>query len=142
MIMKKETWHYRWYQYWITNGAGNSPTYRENLCHYVRVIVFWAPMTWIDQHTVINWDLVAKVFLATVVVGYAIAVISVLSYNFPNQMILTGLSLVALIVFILTSISFLRWRQGKNFGISSTTSLAWSYAVAKKRRICPYLEFE
>lgn len=142
MTMKKKTWHYRWYQYWLTNGQGNSPTYREDLCHYIRVILWWAPITWIDQHTIINWDMVGKFILIGAIAIYAVAIIAMLSYKFPTQMVLAGLSLGALIVSTVIIIGFFRWRQGKNFGIASTTSLAWKYAVAKKHKICPYLEFE
>jgi hypothetical protein len=41
--MPQRAWHRRRYEYWLSNG-GQKPAYKENLCHYVRVILF--KVTW------------------------------------------------------------------------------------------------
>lgn len=45
LTMKSNSWHARWYRYWVSLG-GKRPEYKENLCHYVRVLVLWAPLRW------------------------------------------------------------------------------------------------
>lgn len=42
----KNSWHYKFYQWWQRHGGGNKPTYRENLCHYMRVVFIWVPIFW------------------------------------------------------------------------------------------------
>lgn len=43
------SWHGRLYSFWKQHAALKAGShYRENLCHYVRVILFWAPLAWIN----------------------------------------------------------------------------------------------
>lgn len=45
--VSKRTWHGRLWHWWRDNSEfknGKADSYRENLCHYVRVILFWAPL--------------------------------------------------------------------------------------------------
>jgi hypothetical protein len=44
--VKRTSWHYRLYQYWKRMGGQNSWGYKENLCHYCRVVGLWAPKRW------------------------------------------------------------------------------------------------
>jgi hypothetical protein len=44
--MSHDSWHARWYRCWIKLG-GKQKYPRENLCHYIRVLLFWAPMRWL-----------------------------------------------------------------------------------------------
>lgn len=48
LSMKGSSWHTRWYRYWVKLG-GEPPEYKENLCHYMRVLLFWAPQRWFWQ---------------------------------------------------------------------------------------------
>ncbi len=41
------TWHSRWYHHWL-NLTERKPS-PENLCHYVRVLLFWAPLAWLTR---------------------------------------------------------------------------------------------
>lgn len=43
----QDAWHYRVYQWWQYHGGRNNWGYRENLCHYMRVILIWAPLFWL-----------------------------------------------------------------------------------------------
>ena len=45
LVIGADTWHGRWYRYWLSLG-GKQPKYKENLCHYVRVLLIWAPLRW------------------------------------------------------------------------------------------------
>lgn len=148
MIINKEAWHYRWYSYWLTHGRGNRSRYRENLCHYVRVLLFWAPATWLDQ----TWNLAAKakrvglgLFLLYVfgISGFALALTAI---NHPYQLLLAVGSLVGLLA--TTGLCYLYVRLG---GLQATLRLVdvpgmgyitVGYILAKKRRICPFLTFE
>lgn len=44
--VNENAWHYRFYQWWQKHGGHNKPAYRENLCHYMRVVLFWVPFFW------------------------------------------------------------------------------------------------
>lgn len=44
--VNENAWHYRFYQWWQSNGGHNKPAYRENLCHYMRVVLLWVPLFW------------------------------------------------------------------------------------------------
>lgn len=45
VTVSRKSWHGRLYQYWRDHAKYKTYGYRENLCHYVRVVVFWAPIT-------------------------------------------------------------------------------------------------
>jgi hypothetical protein len=44
----RDSWHYKLYGYWVRHATWKAPAtgYRENLCHYVRVVLFWATFSW------------------------------------------------------------------------------------------------
>lgn len=45
LVVSRNSWHGRLYHFWRANSEfKNTSNYRENLCHYVRVILFWAPI--------------------------------------------------------------------------------------------------
>lgn len=39
------SWHYRWYKVWLAYHE-EWRWRREDFCHYVRVLLFWSPLTW------------------------------------------------------------------------------------------------
>lgn len=41
-----DSWHYHIYKWWRDNGGKPKLGYRENFCHYVRVLVFLVPFAW------------------------------------------------------------------------------------------------
>ena len=45
LVFRHDLWHVRWYRLWIELG-GKPPANKENLCHYMRVILFAAPFRW------------------------------------------------------------------------------------------------
>lgn len=153
MTIKTDSWHYRWYAYWLERGRGNKPHYQENLCHYVRVLLFWAPMTWLDQ----TYDAAARskrvgvalvLLIGAAYVGLIGLLLTLLGIDYPVQFLMALGSLAGLIVtlamlyylgrFILTH----RLPRPPTFGIPTTTRLIAACAVAKKHRICPFITFE
>ena len=146
MTIKTESWHYKWYADWLANGGGNAPSYKENLCHYVRVLLFWAPATWIDQHTFWDWGkLTERAFFGAGVL-YFVAVFGFLlvlaAVTQTTKFLMAIGSLGGLLGSIGLLILFVRTMRGKRLEVPGTVKLAASYAVAKKRRICPFIEFD
>jgi hypothetical protein len=47
--ISRRAWHARWYRYYIELGGKAQPSGRENLCRYVRVLLFWAPLAWFTR---------------------------------------------------------------------------------------------
>jgi len=55
MVVKLNSWHGRLYQYWRRDARfKNTDTYRENLCHYSRVVLIWAPLTLVRN---VSWTI-------------------------------------------------------------------------------------
>lgn len=42
----KDSFHFQLYQYGTKHGRRKKRGYRENLCHYMRVVMIWAPLLW------------------------------------------------------------------------------------------------
>ncbi len=76
LVVNTRSWHGRLWFWWTTfGGKKTGPSYRENLCHYVRVVGFWAPLRafvslhprrapWLRPVTVVGSALVAGVITA------------------------------------------------------------------------------
>lgn len=145
MIIDIHSWHYRWYAYWLKEGRGTTPSYQENLCHYVRVLLFWAPVTWIDQHTTWDWGklseraTLALLFLFIVgACGYALIVAAVTQ---TTKFLLGVGSFGALVGCLGLVVLSVKTLQGKQLEVPGTVKLAGAYVLAKKRRVCPFITF-
>lgn len=62
---QRKTWtvstqsrHFRLYQMWRDFGGANPKGYRENFCHYWRVVVLWAPLRWFLYKTFFDMEVV------------------------------------------------------------------------------------
>jgi hypothetical protein len=90
--MSHDSWHARWYRTWVELG-GEPPKFKENLCHYVRVLLFWAPL-----RCFMFWRLV-KFITPAMVVGTAgfVAGLSFIGLNWPGNF-LHGLKIVGYIL--------------------------------------------
>jgi hypothetical protein len=152
MVIDITSWHYRWYAYWLREGRGIVPGYRENLCHYVQVLLFWAPATWLDQHTPLGRIPVGGIytgFLLVATAGGILYMLGWLIYFFVTDPmrgllylgigvgVLVGMLLFAVILVIGGSILI----DGKRPAIPGTVKLVGAYVMAKKRRVCPFLTF-
>lgn len=145
MVISTNSWHYRWYTYWLAQGRGISERYQENLCHYVRVLLFWAPMTWLDQHTSWDWGKLSQrtlsVFLVFALLGTVSLYVVVAAVTQTTKFLMAIGSLGGLLAVIGLLILSVKTMQGKRLEVPGTVKLAVGYAVAKKRRICPFLTF-
>ena len=146
MTIKTDSWHYKWYAYWLTHGRGNTPAYKENFCHYVRVLMFWAPITWIDQHTFWDWE---KLTMRTMIGVFAVSMlgwiglmVTVAAMTQTTKFLMAIGSLGGLLGIIGCLILLVKTMRGKKLEIPGTVKLVGSYAIAKKRRICPFIDFE
>lgn len=44
--IRQSAWYHQIYLWWLAHGGQVREGYRENLCHYMRVILIWAPLLW------------------------------------------------------------------------------------------------
>jgi hypothetical protein len=82
--VSKNSWHGRLYLFWKRHASWKTKGYRENLCHYVRVLLFWAPISlFINlQHPKHRWVRPWTVFMG-VTIPTALAVTT---WMFPGEM--------------------------------------------------------
>lgn len=107
LSINTDSWHYRWYQYWRKRGGQNPSGYRENLCHYMRVLLIWAPLKWYSKQKYFGfWT----PFLATLLLG-VLALVAVGFYFTPADtgillgVIAVGIGLIAGILFLIEWLS-------------------------------------
>ena len=146
MAIRTDSWHYRWYMYWLAHGRGVVPGYQENLCHYIRVLLFWAPGTWIDQHSYWDWEKLSKRVALSVLGLYILSGVALLvatsAVTQTTRFLMATGSLIGLLTCIGMMIATVRTVRTRQIGIPGTVKLGARYVVAKKRRICPFLTFE
>src|SRR5579863_5972824 len=68
LTVSTSSWHGRAYAYWRQHAKHKTVGYRENLCHYCRVVLFWAPFAWF-MHAGGEFIRPVTVFLAAVLVA-------------------------------------------------------------------------
>lgn len=91
------SWHYRLYNWWRTTSGFTKPDgWRENRCHYLRVVIFWAPLGWFLRHDLFGIELLRpwivlmlSILLGVVVYLFVVAPIKMLAF--------TGMVLAALV---------------------------------------------
>lgn len=81
------SWHGRIYNFWRQNAMFKRDNYTENLCHYVRVVLFWGPLSWFVHGRVTKHRIAPLVIL--VVLGMVTAL--VLGFIFAPMNTLTVL---------------------------------------------------
>lgn len=148
------------------------PAYRENLCHYTRIVLIWGPLNWFFRsemfanHNSRTTDVdTFKEFLKQLPAFLYIVIISLItSYGISwwKQPLntLEVSALVVAIVVILMSLIFIadnwndiqRWWRGrkakKNHGVMPELKepgighVIFQFAKAKKQKICPLIEID
>ncbi len=148
MTIKTTAWHYRVYSYWARYSPTYRAAYQENLCHYVRVLLFWAPTIWLNRRTK-AWHNRMRILLGVGIVLFYAALIVLLmvalGVEYPIPFALAWGSLFALIGVLVVLYTAWKWSRGKQIipqAVKDTGGLAWNYSRAKKRRICPFIEFD
>jgi hypothetical protein len=101
LIMRHDSWHARWYRHWLKLG-GTRKSSRENLCHYVRVLLFWAPMRWFAGGSVLGMP------------PYVLAVVLFYLTMFYLGSIVLGIILTAMVV-VGASVLLLKRRKPERF---------------------------
>jgi hypothetical protein len=129
-------WHRQRYDYWLSNG-GKKPAYKENLCHYARVVLF--KVTWMKFvrarlfGTVPLWTLPAA--------ALAIAPVATLFYLWPHTG-LVGLKWIGIIAgFILTVLIVLFAAFWLDETFPKKTKLIWKWGTSPIW-IGPYLAWK
>lgn len=150
--VSSRTWHGRAYNFWRSHASFKTGNYRENLCHYVRVILFWAPISWFANGRISKrWTWLRPIH---VVVSLALLTALVLGLVLrpANTLIFLGWCIGSLAAF--TSLAlFLTWlddydnqkkagrffhRVGRPFGkvfgpVGRLVGRAWSWFGVKSR---------
>lgn len=92
------SWHYRLYLWWKGYSEfdlDKSSSFRENWCHYGRVVLFWAPLGWF--FTVPVWREV-RPWLITVVLGLLFALVYGLIVNPIATLVVIVSTVLAIII--------------------------------------------
>lgn len=201
MIVKPSSWHGRAYQFWQRHGGiKNNPGYRENLCHYSRVVLIWAPLAiikvmiqrfaefagptagkiggyidrhggamfgrWIDKLTLwyckyvlrgkqvklqkLGWGERIGSLIVIVLTAWSLMAGLIFLLLHPLQALMAYAVLAAGVAVLLGGIwagfsiadSIGGKEHQKTTPIRDTIQLAGHVIVAKKRGICPFIEFE
>lgn len=147
MVIKANTWHARVYQWWLRHGKGNTPGYKENLCHYVQVLLFLAPLAWIGEHSPTTWLKRARVGITALCVlagfGWFGWWIVYLAITNPILLAIIAGSVVGGVVIVaLLMILGIVLITDRELEVPGTIKLVGGYIGARKRRICPFIEFE
>lgn len=158
MKVSTRSWHGRAYRWWTNHPAtnwrwrlDNERRPQENLCHYVRVVLFWVPAFWLAFHHPkrVPW-------LRPWIVAVTAAFIAALVVGFRRWPAGTGNTLLAIaigcgcIVALLGFAVALSWGGGLIQAYSergrrhprdpSFLRVIWAWVKARKQRICPFIE--
>ena len=69
-VVSARSWHAKMYAYWRQHGIYKTDNYRENLCHYVRVVLIWTPLAWMRDARLIKGKI--SPILALIVLTYLV----------------------------------------------------------------------
>lgn len=137
MIIKTNSWHYRWYSYWLKHGGIESPV-QENLCHYS-----WgaaqAPLTWLGER------LPTRLLERLCIVAYAVFLVALVVYLavFHPLILAAMVGCIVAAVVVGVMVGFLAvFLERRELEVPGTVKLLAAYVVAKKRRVCPLITFE
>ena len=145
MIIDRNAWHYRVYQWWLQHSWGNEPGYKENLCHYFWVIVLQAPLTWIGGHsptTVLKriFTCFCIAYVVAVVIGLVGGIIYLAITDPITLAIVAGCIIGGTIITVVVTVVGVTVTEGRRLEIPGTVKLIGGYIAAKKHRICPFIE--
>lgn len=150
MKISKNTWHYMAFAFWYeqSHNGCTIDEYQErwgkecfNLCPYVRIVLFWAPLRFLFSRPRI-WYVLGTV---------ALSLLSVL-YHFHGVVGLEKLGIIiAVIAFVigfvigailLTDWFARKWRQtSSQNGIKAFTTVLTERAKAAHDGVCPLIDF-
>lgn len=160
MRISTRTWHGRVYRFWANHPEnsrrwhlGNPERRQENLCHYVRVILLWAPLFWLAFTRPTRHAWFRPVQPVAVALLAAVGTVSYMRWPKGSVNVLlavaitAGVAAVCSIVAVLVSlglqylVALQRERRNEPERTSPTfVKVAWEFAKAKKSRVCPLIE--
>lgn len=125
VIKYKETdWHYRAYLKWRRVSTSKRYNYRENLCHYWRVVLIWWPLWWFFR--------VPRVRKMTPFnISYYIFVL--LAFYLFSGPIIATLTIIGLIAFFMATMWF-----GKHVWPIIRPGFVWYFTAQKWKIVRPW----
>jgi hypothetical protein len=161
MNIRRSTWHARVYFLWNANGYfktghrvdtfGERKEYRENLCHYVRAVLIWAPCWWWvkGRRRWVGYGIVAAIvaaicsYLGTRSPDKALSALLQVSIGLGVGGVGGGALFGAGFLFMRHDAKARKRRmQEPKPQDSFWLNVVWNYLVARKRKVCPFIEFE
>jgi hypothetical protein len=148
--ISSRSWHYRVYRWWCNEyGYGYTPPglrrdgSREDICHYRKVVVFWAPLTWFFSVPLYRWVRPWMVVLILAILGIEAWELYVNLWGalvFLLQILMAVLTL-AVVIGAMFGVFYLREKRPGVFEPGITTlGLIGASIQAAKDRFCPYVE--
>lgn len=149
-----KSWHGRLYRRWLRDfgwkwNPRNGLARQENLCHYVRVVLLWAPLSWLFTAHPRRWPALRPwMFVSGALAGGTLGVCFARwptgTWEALREM---GFFLLVLAIVAVVSaglVCFVHWvrRHKQRERGDSFAHVAWEFVRAKKARICPYIERE
>lgn len=149
IVASGKSWHGRLYRYWLRHGFQASeyqdPARKENLCHYVRVVLLWSWLTWLFRTSPkkhLRW---LRPWMP-VALGSLILAITISAMRWPQG---TWDVLMALILMLALMAGMVLLSVGLAAGLIGAEQalkgdgfvlVLRNYVSAKKAKICPYIE--
>lgn len=121
------SWHGKMYAFWKENSKfKNGAAYRENLCHYCRVILIWAPISMFAFYEVLGMPPWAWLFLGTLFAG--------ITYAIVTSPLTSTLSVIGVIVGCCAAIALFefiynRFKEPINRGINAFGQFTFKYML-------------
>lgn len=155
MRISTRSWHGRVYRWWCNSKHTayrwrfDAPgRRRDNLCHYVRVVILYAPMLWVGTKRVSRgpaWLRVGHlvglaVALLAVVVGLVLAPTETLDLLVTFGVAVGSIVLFLTIMYWLFVIHEWFEDRAKPDRGPGFAKVALELIKAKKRRVCPFIE--
>ena len=98
MLVSRNSLWGRLYGKWVELTYGNRRGYKENLCHFVRVCVFWAPWFWFWRQELFRtfvrpWSVIATGFALSILIMFPSFTIAAILYALALAGIILGFTL-------------------------------------------------
>ena len=105
LVLSEDSWHVKVYRFWQKHGELKTAKngYQENLCHYWRVVMFWAPINWFFDYQIagVEWLLpfTITLFVAAIATITAFLVLATTATLFALAVVIGVAILFGLIIF-------------------------------------------
>lgn len=110
LTMGRNSWHARWYRTWVGLG-GEPPKFKENLCHYVRVLLFWAPLRYFLYQPIVRFVTPAIATAAAAFIGGLTFVGLYWPGNFMRGLTFTGIVLGLIVAAVAAVLGLFEWSE-------------------------------